>query len=389
MDKNAFYHHLTKDLIPFWNGMIEENCGGFYGLADKDGVPDPSAAKGGVLMSRILWLYSSAYELLGDEALLPVATHAYQFIADKFYDKEFGGIYWSVSADGAPKEDIKHTYNLAFAIYALSCYYRVSGEKAALLLAENLYTTIEKKCRDEDGYLESFARDFSPVSNDKLSENGVLAERTMNTLLHILEAYTELFRATGSDSVRKSIIEILDIFRTKVYNPEKKMCEVFFNLDYDPIIDLVSYGHDIEASWLIDRACSVLDVRDVSKKMSPVISGLAEGSYRNGLDRETGGMNFECENGVINRKKIWWIQAESVTGFYNAYQRDSSCGHYLDASEKVWEYIQDHVIDRASGEWFENVEADNTVDLAQPLAHPWKCPYHNGRMCIEMIRRMS
>ncbi|MBQ9708945.1 MAG: AGE family epimerase/isomerase [Firmicutes bacterium] len=389
MDKNVFYHHLTKDLIPFWNGMIDETSGGFYGFADKDGVPDPSAAKGGVLTSRILWFYSSAYELLRDETLLPFATHAYQFIADKFYDREFGGIYWSVSADGAPKEDIKHTYNLAFAIYALSCYYRVSGEKAALQLVENLYGTIEKKCRDEDGYLESFARDFSPVSNDKLSENGVIAERTMNTLLHILEAYTELFRATGSDSVRKSIIEILDIFRTKVYNPEKKMCEVFFNLNYEPIIDLVSYGHDIEASWLIDRACSVLDDVDISEKMSPVTSGLAEGAYRNGIDRETGGMNFECEDGAVNRKKIWWIQAESVTGFYNAYQRDPSCGHYLDASEKVWEYIQDHVIDRASGEWFENVEADNTVDPEQPLAHQWKCPYHNGRMCIEMIRRMS
>ena len=186
-----------------------------------------------------------------------------------------------MEADGTPLDTTKHTYNQSFAIYALSEYYKACGEKEALNLAYSLYYVIEEKCRDEDGYFEAFDMEFEPVSNEKLSENGVIATRTMNTLLHVLEAYCELYRADHFEKVRDSLLEILSLFKNKVYNEERGICEVFFDKDYHSLIDLESYGHDIEASWLIYRACEVLGDESVTEDMMPVILGLARSSYNN------------------------------------------------------------------------------------------------------------
>lgn len=198
------------------------------------------------------------------------ANHAFDFLLNHFYDSRYGGVFWSVQADGTPKDTTKHTYNLAFAVYALSEYYMASGKKEALNLAYNLYHTIENICRDVDGYYEAFSREFSSVANEKLSENGVIAERTMNTLLHLMEAYTELYRADRFYEVGDSIREILRIFKFKVYNADKRICEVFFDKEYHSLVVLESYGHDIEASWLIDRACRVLGDVAYYEEMIPM-----------------------------------------------------------------------------------------------------------------------
>lgn len=389
MNKSIFHDHLCNDLIPFWNKMKDEKYGGFYGYADHNGIADVQSAKGAILNSRILWFYSSCYQLLKEKELLSMADHAYRFMAEHFYDKVYGGVYWSVNADGSANDDIKHTYNQAFAVYALSVYYQASGNDDALRLAYTLYHIIEEKCRDREGYLEAFSRDFSPISNDKLSENGVLADRTMNTALHMLECYTELYKADGSADVADSLREILRLFQTKIYDPEKKICKVFFDKDYNSIIDLESFGHDIEASWLIDRACTVLGDAKCRQEMLPIIIGLSERAYSHGIDQTYHAMNNECENGMLNKRKIWWVQAESVIGFYNAYQNQPEHTEYLHMSEQVWGYISRYMIDREHGEWIENIEGDNTVQPCQPLVHAWKCPYHNSRMCIEMIRRLQ
>ncbi|MGN0678277.1 MAG: AGE family epimerase/isomerase [Oscillospiraceae bacterium] len=389
MKAEVFREHLEKDIIPFWNRMEDnENCG-FYGYADSDGNPDKGSVKGCILNSRILWFYSAAYQLLKKQELLEKASHAYEFLSEHFYDSRYGGVFWSVKADGTLEDTTKHTYNQAFAIYALSVYYQASGKREALNLAYNLYHVIESKCRDDEGYFEAFSCDFSPVSNDKLSENGVIADRTMNTLLHVLEAYTELYRADEFYAVGDSIRDILRIFKFKVYDSDKEICRVFFDKSYHSLISLESYGHDIEASWLIDRACYVLDDKAYYSEMLPIIKQLADGAYKNGIDVQNQAMNNECENGKVNAKKVWWVQAEAVTGFYNAYQNQPDRTEYLQISEKVWDYIQKYVIDKKTGEWIEDISPDNTVKSGQPLAHPWKCPYHNGRMCIEMIRRLS
>ncbi|MGN0630914.1 MAG: AGE family epimerase/isomerase [Ruminococcus sp.] len=389
MEAKVFKEHLEKNLIPFWNKLKDEENGGFYGYVGSDGKPDTRSAKGVILNSRILWFYSTAYQLLKKPQLLEIADHAYKFLTDFCFDSQYGGVYWSVNYDGTVCDDTKHTYNQSFAIYALSAYYQASGKKDALNMAYVLYRVIEEKCRDENGYLEAFRRDFTPSLNEKLSENGVLAERTMNTLLHVLEAYSELYKADTFYAVGDSIRWILKLFQKKVYNPEKKICEVFFDSDYHSLIDLESYGHDIETAWLIDRGCSVLDDAAYKKEMLPITNGLAEAAYRNAFDKTQHGLNNEREGNKVDSRKIWWVQAESVVGFYNAYQKEPQKKEYLQAAEEIWEFICSSVVDPDSGEWIECVPADNKPDPKQALVHPWKCPYHNGRMCMEMIQRLS
>lgn len=389
MESKVFQQHLENNLIPFWNRMKDEINGGFYGYADAKGIPDIKSVKGVILNSRILWFYSSAYQLLRKPELLEMADHAYKFLVDFCFDSQYGGVYWSVNYDGTVCDDTKHTYNQAFAIYALSAYYQASKRREALNLAYVLYRVIEEKCRDNNGYLEAFKRDFTPSSNEKLSENGVLAERTMNTLLHILEAYSELYNADPFYEVGDSIRNILHLFENKVYDSKKQICDVFFDLDYHSLIDLESFGHDIETSWLIDRGCSVLEDKAYQKEMQPIINGLAESTYRNAFDKHQNALNNEREGKHVDNQKIWWVQAESVVGFYNAYQKNPQKTEYLHTAEKIWEFIQNNVIDSASGEWIESIPADHELDSKQALVHPWKCPYHNGRMCMEMIQRLS
>lgn len=389
MEAKVFQEHLENNLIPFWNRMKDEINGGFYGYADAKGNPDTKSVKGVILNSRILWFYASAYQLLRKPELLEMADHAYRFLVDYCFDSQYGGVYWSVNYDGTICDDTKHTYNQAFAIYALSAYYQASKRKEALNLAYVLYRVIEEKCRDSNGYLEAFRRDFTPSSNEKLSENGVIAERTMNTLLHVLEAYSELYHADPFYEVGDSIRSILRLFETKIYDSEKQICDVFFDIDYHSLIDLESFGHDIETSWLIDRGCSVLEDKAYQKEMKPMINGLAEAAYRNAFDKRQNALNNEREGNNIDSQKIWWVQAESVVGFYNAYQKNPQRTDYLHTAEKIWEFIQHHVIDSKSGEWIESIPADNLPDSSQALVHSWKCPYHNGRMCMEMIQRLS
>lgn len=389
MEAKVFQAHLENDLIPFWNRMKDEANGGFYGFADAKGIPDVKSVKGTILNSRILWFYASAYQLLHKPELLEMADHAYRFLMEFCIDPQYGGVYWSVGYDGAVCDETKHTYNHAFAIYALSAYYQASEKKEALQAAYALYRIIEEKCRDSSGYLEAFSRDFTPASNEKLSENGVMAERTMNTLLHVLEAYSELYHAEPFYEVGDSIRSILRLFDKKIYDAEKQICHVFFDSDYHSLIDLESFGHDIETSWLIDRGCSVLEDKGYQRAMQPMINGLAEGVYRNALDTSQNALNNEREGAHIDSRKIWWVQAESVVGFYNAYQNNPQKTEYLHTAEKIWEFIQQHVIDPGSGEWIESISSDRKPEPEQALVHPWKCPYHNGRMCMEMIQRLS
>ncbi len=389
MNAESFRKHLENDIIPFWNKMEDTENGGFFGYADLEGNPDKNSVKGCILNSRILWFYSAAYKLLKKPELLDKAEHAFRFLAEHFYDSRYGGVFWSVKADGTPEDTTKHTYNQAFAVYALSVFYQASGKKDALNLAYNLYQLMESKFRDNDGYFEAFSRDFSPASNEKLSENGVMSQRTMNTLLHVLEAYTELYRADGFYAVGDSIRGALRTFKFKVYDNDKEICRVFFGKSYNSLIDLESYGHDIEASWLIDRACEVLGDKAYYSEMRPIIEELADGAFLHGIDAQNHAMNNECERGKVDAKKVWWVQAEAVTGFFNAYKNQPERTEYLKISEDVWDYIQKYVIDKKTGEWIENIAPDNTVKPHQALAHAWKCPYHNGRMCIEMIGRLA
>lgn len=379
--------HLTRDLLPFWEGLKDDQYGGFYGYMGYDLTLDKQAVKGCILNSRILWFFSNAYILLKEEGLLDYAGHAFRFLKDHGMDKEYGGVYWSLSFEGEPEDTTKHTYNQAFAVYALSSYYDASGNAEALELAKVLFEVIEKKCKDEYGYLEAFDRRFEPAENDKLSENGVLAEKTMNTLLHVFEAYTELYRVSQEPRVAEQLRYMLDLISDKVYNKAIGRQEVFFDRTWHTLIDLYSYGHDIEAAWLIDRGLQVLADREYEEKMSPVIETITENIYNRAYVDHS--LVNEMENGVVDTTRIWWVQAEAVVGFLNGYQRHSEQVKYLEASRDIWEYIKNNMIDKRSGsEWYAALDKDRKP-AEKPIVEPWKCPYHNGRMCFEVIRRMQ
>jgi mannobiose 2-epimerase len=364
MNINEIKNHLNDNIIPFWKKLRDDEHGGFFGRVDYGLEVHKTADKGGILNSRILWFFANAREV-------PCAAHAYQFMKKKLIDRENGGVYWSVDYTGKPQNTTKYTYNQAFAVYALASYYEASKDYEALDYAYELVKIIETKCRDEAGYLEAFDREWKPISNEQLSENGVVADRTMNTLLHVYEAYTELYRVHKNPNIAAKLKWLLDVFENKVYNPEKKRLDVFFDLDYKPIIDLTSYGHDIEASWLIDRGTDVLGIPRV-----PFTKTLAEQIHKIALDAD-GSVFNEDEAGKVDTKKVWWVQAEAILGFLNA--------GYTETAGRIWEYIKNSMIDkRAGSEWFNELERDG-APLEMDIVNGWKCPYHNGRMCLEVI----
>ena len=378
--------HLISDIIPFWEKLKDDTYGGFYGYMGYDLKVDEKAVKGCILNSRITWFFANAYTLLGDKELLAYARHGYEFLRDNCVDKENGGVFWSLTYDGKPEDVTKHTYNQAFSIYALSSYYEASGDEEALKLAKELLRLIEEKCTNENGYMEAFTRDFKPEENDKLSENGVIAEKTMNTLLHVFEAYTELYRVSKDAEAKRRLEWMMDIVAERIYNPALRRQEVFFDNDYRSLIDLHSYGHDIETAWLLDRGVEVLDEESCRKKMSLITKVLTEQIYKTAFDGHS--LANECEKGVVNQNRVWWVQAETVVGFLNGYEKDKSHSEYLEAAKSQWQFIKDYVIDKRSGsEWFWEVNPDGTPIENRPIVEPWKCPYHNGRMCFEVIKR--
>ncbi len=380
--------NLTDCIIPFWKALRDEEYGGYYGWMDYDLKVDKKAVKGCILNSRITWFFANAYLLLKEESLLDEARHGYEFMQKYCVDSEKGGVYWSVQYDGTPEDTTKHTYNQAFSIYALSSYYDASGDKSALDTAMELFHIIESRCMDEIGYKEAFDRDFVEIENDKLSENGVIADKTMNTLLHVFEAYTELYRVSHSEEVKKRLEWILDTFAEKVYNPELHRQEVFFDKEMNSILDLHSYGHDIETAWLIRRGTDVLGEKAYEDKMLPIILDLTAQVYQTAFDGHS--LANECEKGVVDTNRIWWVQAETIVGFLNGYELAPEKKEYLEGAKAVWEFIEAHIIDRRSGsEWFWDVTKDGESVSGKPIVEPWKCPYHNGRMCFEVIRRGS
>ncbi|HPS81532.1 MAG TPA: AGE family epimerase/isomerase, partial [Candidatus Limiplasma sp.] len=316
--------------------------------------------------------------------------HAYAFM-DSFWDREQGGVYWSCTYSGQPLDTMKHTYAQSFAIYALSAFAVATGEPEPLRRAMALYELIETRMKDEIGYLEAFDRSFKPLDNQKLSDNpklmarGLVAEKTMNTMLHVLEAYTSLYEAGRDERVKASLRKLLLTIGEKVYNRRDNRLEVFFDPQLHSIFNMQSYGHDIEASWLIDLAArAVLDPEERSVTAlwtSRLANGVLTRAFRNGS------LLNECAEGEEDATRIWWVQAETAVGIVNLWQKTGEAC-LLNMLDQQWRYIQTTLVDpREGSEWYWCVDANGTPER-KPIVEPWKCPYHNGRMCLELMARL-
>ena len=375
--------HLENGILPFWEQLKDDAFGGFYGWMDEDLHLDPKADKGCILNSRILWFFSSAAAMLKKEDLRSFADHAYDFLS-RFEDPENGGVYWSVTYDGKPSDTTKHTYCQAFAVYGLAAYYLLTGKEEALEKAMSLVRVIEGKCRDEGGYLEALKADFTPESNEKLSENGVMASRTMNTLLHVIEAYAELYRVSPDESLKTAGTAALKQCLNTIYNPAKRRMEVFFDNNFHPLLDMQSYGHDIESSWLIwESVGTFIDPRGREYWRRMCMDLLESATERAFSDH---GLDYEIVDGKVNTVRAWWPQAEAMLGFEFGWRmtRDPI---WLERMRTQWDYILRVIVDpREGGEWFNEIREDGT-SVHKPMVEEWKCPYHNGRMCLYLIMR--
>ncbi|MGN0795313.1 MAG: AGE family epimerase/isomerase [Aristaeellaceae bacterium] len=391
---NEMKTHLTQKILPFWQGLTDWERGGWYGYVDKDLNVIKDSHKGCILNSRVLWTFATAARVLNDEGYLTYARHALAFM-ERFEDRERGGVYWSVTADGRPLDRTKHTYCQAFAIYGLAAYMRAAGEDDPLYApakerAFRLFEVIEGNCSDAGGYGEAFEPDYTPVGNEKLSDNptlmerGEVAQRTMNTLLHVLEAYAELYRAVPDERVRRAGETCLQRFLHVMYNEPARRLEVFFDRDYRSLLDMQSYGHDIEASWLMWDAVEALIPEDERAPYRAMCLTLAEATCERAFTDH--GMENEVVEGRVEHTRVWWVQAETVLGFANAYELTGDAV-WMERVRQQWQYVLDVIADpRPGSEWFWSTD-ENGVPTPKPIVEEWKCPYHNGRMCLRMIER--
>ena len=431
---------LEKNILHFWmTQMVDEQHGGFYGRIDGQGVLHPEAEKGAILNARILWSFSAAYRVLKEESgkrkeviakalategtqereYLAMATRAKNYFIEHFIDKEYGGVYWSVDYMGRPLDTKKQFYAIGFAIYGLSEYARATGDREALEYALDLYDCIEEHAfdRKHNGYIEACTREWGEIADMRLSDYDANYPKSQNTHLHIIEPYTNLLRCLkelhaqesgdyvpvlGSVlpigvtipmetmiSVEASLRNLIDIFTDRILNPKTHHLDLFFEMNWRRGAGhLESYGHDIECSWLLHEAALVLGDKKVLAKVEPIVREVAKASEK-GL-RPDGSMIHEAnlDTGHVDDDLHWWVQAENVVGWYNIYQYFGD-EDALEKAGRCWNYIKSQLIDTEHGEWFWSRHADGSLNTTDDKAGFWKCPYHNSRMCLEIMERIS
>lgn len=409
---------VKNNILRFWmEKMLDREQGGFYGRIDGQGVLHEDAEKGAILNARILWSFSAAYRVLKTPEYLKMAKRAKEYIINHFIDKEYGGVYWSLDCKGNPLDTKKQFYAIGFAIYGMSEYARATGDREALECALQLFDCIEEHALDHqyNGYIEACTREWGEIADMRLSELDANYPKSQNTHLHIIEPYTNLFRCLKEldttesvnyvpvigavlpvdvavpqetkNRVEAALRNIINIFTDRILNPETHHLDLFFDMDWTRGAGhLESYGHDIECSWLIHEAALVLGDSDVLKKVEPIVQMVAQASEK-GL-RPDGSMIHEAnlDTGHVDDDLHWWVQAENVVGWFNLYQYFDD-EQALDRAVRCWQYIKDNLIDYENGEWHWSRHPDGTLNTVDDKAGFWKCPYHNSRMCLEIIER--
>ncbi len=387
----AAHNEVTTNILPYWiNYMIDYEYGGFYGSRDFYNHLQTGASKGAVLNTRILWTFSKAYNELKNNQYLTVATRAYEYIEKYFRDPIYDGIFWELDFEGKPINTQKYCYTQGFWIYGLVEYYRATQNEEALQTALKIFSILEEKALDKErnGYVEAFARDWTSTGNVRISEKDLNENKTYNTHLHLLEPFTQLYLVSGNPQVGKALENLTILMFEKFYNPTNGHFHLFFDDDWNVKGDLISYGHDIEGSWLLWEALEALNNDNLKAKYKNSVLQIVEVSARESIDTD-GGQFYEGNSiGLTDTDKHWWPQAETVIGFINAFQITGN-EKYLDWAINTWNFIDSYIIDKENGEWHWRVDKNRKPYTNEVKAGFWKCPYHNSRACFEIINRLS
>lgn len=379
-----------KNILSFWmKETIDETNGGFYGKIDNSNKVYNESPKGSVLNSRILWAFSSAYKITNDIAYMEIAKRAFNYIRDHFYDNEFGGVYWSVDYKGKPLDTKKQFYALSFAIYGLSEFYKSANNIEAKELGIELYHSIIDHSFDKTngGYIEALSREWKEIEDLRLSKKDANERKSMNTHLHILEGFANLYLIWPDENLKQRIEELVKIFLSHIIDPGNHHLVLFFDENWRSRSNIISYGHDIEAAWLVQEAAEIIDKKELIQNVKDVSVKLADAAAE-GIDKD-GGLWYEYEpdNNHLIKEKHSWPQAEAMIGFFNAWQitGDES---YLKKSLVSWQFVKEYIIDKKNNEWFWGVKENYEV-MDEDKVGIWKCPYHNTRACVELIKRID
>ncbi len=384
-------NELEQNLLPFWIRYTQDQeKDGFIGRMTNDGKIIKDAPKGLVLNTRILWTYSAAYRFHPKPEYLDMARRAYDYLMQHFWDAEYGGAYWLLDSNGRPIDDMKKLYGESFLIYSLAEFHRATGNPKALTKAQELFRIIEAKCHDpkHKGYFEMCNRDWSRSPQPPIGANKSVMRKSMNAHLHLLEAYTNLYRVWKEDRLRQRLQELIEVFRDHIIDSKTWHFKLFFDETWRSEDEIISFGHDIEGSWLLPEAAEVLGDEELIKQINIIALKMAQACYEQALDPD-GALLYEANSEkIINSDKHWWPQAETVVGFLNAYQL-SGQKHYFDAAFRCWQFIQSSIVDHENGEWFSVVSRDAVPNRKAFKVSEWKAPYHNARCSLEIIHRLE
>ncbi|CAH1202682.1 Cellobiose 2-epimerase [Paenibacillus plantiphilus] len=389
--KEELQAELQGNILNFWmEQTVDDEHGGFVGEIDGQLRIDTRADKGLVLNARILWSFASAYRLFPNSEYKKMADRAYDYLKNYFIDRDNGGLFWSVDYTGQPAQTKKQVYGQAFYIYALAEYNRAFGSQEAIDLAIDIYRLLERYAYEpvHKGYIEALTLDWKQTDDLSLSNKDLNEKKSMNTHLHVLEAYTNLYRVWKSEELKRSLTELIEVTLDHIIDSKHARFELFFDESWQVKGHHISYGHDIEGSWLLYEAAEVLGTPSLLERVERMALAMAEAVLADGIDQDGGIWNEADQSGVTDSNKDWWPQAEAMVGFYNAYQLSGE-DKFRAAAWNCWNFIKAYIVDPTGGEWYWGVDQAGKPLAHEPKVSPWKCPYHNSRACLEMLERLE